>query len=488
MTFNTAQLIAELPLLLTILTSIVVMLSISIKRNHQHVFFISALGLNLALLSLLWAITRPAVEVTPLLQVDSFAQFYSGLILVGSLATVTLARVWLRKYPDNKEEFYLLLLLASVGSIVMAQAQHMASLFIGIELMSLPLFGMVGYAYRQPRSLEAAIKYMVLSASATAFLLFGIALVYAQTGQLLFSAISEQVASQTAQGNSMLLLTLGMGMMIIGFGFKLSLAPFHLWTPDVYQGSPAPVTGYLATVSKIGVFAVLLRVLFLIPMEHSFFYNILAGIAFLSMVLGNILALLQNNIKRLLGYSSTAHFGYLLVALIACRAGSLSTEAVALYMVMYILTSVGSFGVISLMSSPYSEKEAEAMQNYRGLFWRRPVLAAVMSVMFLSFAGVPVTLGFIGKFYVLAVGIQQYYWWLTGAVIFGSIVGLYFYLRTISVLYLRNPGMPARDATNNWGLTTGGLMVLLSAILIVALGVFPQPLIDLLPFAHLAVH
>lgn len=488
MTFNAAQLFAELPLLLTILTSIVAMLAIAIKRNHQSVFYITAFGLNLAFLSALWAITQPTVEVTPLLKVDSFAQFYTVLILIGSLATVTLARIWLSKYPDNKEEFYLLLTLASVGSIVMAQAQHMASLFIGIELMSLPLFGMVGYAYRQRRSLEAALKYMVLSSSATAFLLFGIALVYAQTGQLSFSGISNQVQAQMSQGTSLTLLTLGLGMMIIGFGFKLSLVPFHLWTPDVYQGSPAPVTGYLATVSKIGVFAVLLRVLFLIPSQDSFFYDILAGIAFLSMILGNILALLQHNIKRLLGYSSTAHFGYMLVALIACRAGAISTEAVGMYMVMYILTSIGSFGVISLMSSPYSDKEAEAMPNYRGLFWRRPVLAAVMSVMFLSFAGVPVTLGFIGKFYILAVGIQQYYWWLTGAVIFGSIVGLYFYLRTISVLYLRNPGMTTRDAADNWGLTTGGLMVLLSAILIVALGVYPQPLIDLLPFAHLAAH
>ena len=397
--FNFAQLIAELPLLLTALTAIAVMLSIAWQRNHRQVFLITVIGLNAALVSLLVTSHAAPVIVTPLLIVDSYAVFYTALIIIGSLATVTLARAWLKKFPDNREEFYLLLLLASTGAIVMAQAHHLAALFIGIELMSLPLFGLVGYAFRQRRSLEAAVKYMVLSASATAFLLFGIALIYAQCGSLDIATIGAQLSKLSSTETAhVTLLIVGLGMMVIGFGFKLSLVPFHLWTPDVYQGAPAPVTTYLATVSKIAVFAVLLRLFYTIPATDSFFYQLLGGLAFVSIVIGNLLALLQSNLKRLLGFSSTAHFGYLLVALIACRLGTLSFEAVALYLVMYLLTSVGSFGVVSLMSSPYQDKDAEDLPAYRGLFWRRPVLTAAMTVMFLSLAGIPMTLGFIGKF------------------------------------------------------------------------------------------
>jgi NADH-quinone oxidoreductase subunit N len=487
MSFNSVLFIAELPLLLTALTAIAVMLSIAWQRNHKQVFYITVIGLNAALFSLLPASSATPVTVTPLLIVDSYSVFYSALILIGSLATVTLARAWLKKFPDNREEFYLLLSLASTGAMVMAQAHHLAAIFIGVELMSLPLFGLVGYAFRQRRSLEAAVKYMVLSASATAFLLFGIALIYAQVGSLDIATIGAQISRlPQAESAHITLLIVGLGMMVIGFGFKLSLVPFHLWTPDVYQGAPAPVTTYLATVSKIAVFAVLLRLFYTIPATDSFFYSLLGGLAFISIIIGNLLALLQSNLKRLLGFSSTAHFGYLLVALIACRLGSLSQEAVALFLVMYLLTSVGSFGVVSLMSSPYQERDADELPAYRGLFWRRPILTSAMTIMFLSLAGIPMTLGFIGKFYILAVGIQFHLWWLTGAVVFGSAVGLYYYLRVISILYLKTPGMPSRDATNDWALTTGGFMVLTSAILVVLLGIYPQPLLDLLPLAQLA--
>lgn len=486
MTFTMTHFLAEQPLLLTALTAILIMLSISWKRNHDQVFFITAGGFNLALLSVFCAYSAGPTEVTSLLKVDSFADFYTALILVGALATVTLGHAWLKKYPDNKEEFYLLITLATLGAILMTQATHLSAVFIGIELLSLPLFGLVGYSFQQRKSVEATVKYMVLSASATAFLLFGIALMYAEFGSMSFDTIATKLA-ETA-GTNHLLMMIGMGMMLIGFGFKLSLVPFHLWTPDVYQGAPAPVTTYLATVSKVAVFAVLLRLFYIIPPADSFFYQLLGGLAFLSIIIGNLLALFQGNIKRLLGFSSTAHFGYLLVALIACRVGHLSQEAVAIYLVTYLLTSTGSFGVVSLMSSPYRAKDAEELPAYRGLFWHRPVLTAVMTVMFLSLAGIPMTMGFIGKFYILAVSIEQQYWWLTGAVVAGSAMGLYYYLRVISTMYLRTPGMLKHDATQDWGMTTGGIMVLISAFLILLFGIYPQPLIDLLPFAQLGLH
>ncbi len=230
------------------------------------------------------------------------------------------------------------------------------------------------------------------------------ALVYAQSGNLSFEALGKSL------GDGMLhepLLLAGFGLMIVGLGFKLSLVPFHLWTPDVYQGAPAPVSTFLATASKIAIFGVVMRLFLYAPVGDSEAVRVVLGIiAFASIIFGNLMALSQTNIKRLLGYSSISHLGYLLVALIALQSGEMSMEAVGVYLAGYLFSSLGAFGVVSLMSSPFRGPDADSLYSYRGLFWHRPVLAAVMTVMMLSLAGIPMTLGFIGKFYVLAVGVQ----------------------------------------------------------------------------------
>ncbi|GHL27616.1 hypothetical protein ECZU25_44290 [Escherichia coli] len=232
MTITPQNLIALLPLLIVGLTVVVVMLSIAWRRNHFLNATLSVIGLNAALVSLWFVGQAGAMDVTPLMRVDGFAMLYTGLVLLASLATCTFAYPWLEGYNDNKDEFYLLVLIAALGGILLANANHLASLFLGIELISLPLFGLVGYAFRQKRSLEASIKYTILSAAASSFLLFGMALVYAQSGDLSFVALGKNL------GDGMLnepLLLAGFGLMIVGLGFKLSLVPFHLWTPDVYR-------------------------------------------------------------------------------------------------------------------------------------------------------------------------------------------------------------------------------------------------------------
>ncbi|BDH45100.1 NADH-quinone oxidoreductase subunit N [Salmonella enterica subsp. enterica serovar Choleraesuis] len=482
MTITPQQLIALLPLLIVGLTVVVVMLSIAWRRNHFLNATLSVIGLNAALLSLWFVGQAGAMDVTPLMRVDGFAMLYTGLVLLASLATCTFAYPWLQGYTDNQEEFYLLVLIAALGGILLANANHMAALFLGIELISLPLFGLVGYAFRQKRSLEASIKYTILSAAASSFLLFGIALVYAQTGNLGFASIGK------ALGDGMLhepLLLVGFGLMIVGLGFKLSLVPFHLWTPDVYQGAPAPVSTFLATASKIAIFSVVMRLFLYAPIGDSEAVRVVLGIiAFASIIFGNLMALSQSNIKRLLGYSSIAHLGYLLVALIALKNGAMSMETVGVYLAGYLFASLGAFGVVSLMSSPYSGPDAESLFSYRGLFWHRPVLSAVMTVMMLSLAGIPMTLGFIGKFYVLAVGVDSHLWWLTGAVVVGSAIGLYYYLRVMVSLYLSSPQQYTRDTPSNWAYTAGGVVVLISALLVLVLGVWPQPLISIVQLAQ----
>ena len=481
MTITPQHLIALLPLLIVGLTVVVVMLSIAWRRNHFFNATLSVVGLNVALLSLWFVGHAGAMDVTPLMRVDCYAMLYTGLVLLASLATCTFAYPWLEGYSDNKEEFYLLVLIAALGGILLANANHMASLFLGIELISLPLFGLVGYAFRQKRSLEASIKYTILSAAASSFLLFGIALVYAQSGDLSFVAIGKNLGEGVLHEP---LLLAGLGLMIVGLGFKLSLVPFHLWTPDVYQGAPAPVSTFLATASKIAIFGVLMRLFLYAPVGNSEAVRVVLGvIAFVSIIFGNLMALSQTNIKRLLGYSSIAHLGYLMVALIALRGGQMSMESVGVYLAGYLFSSLGAFGVVSLMSSPYRGPDAESLYSYRGLFWHRPILSAVMTVMMLSLAGIPMTLGFIGKFYILAVGVQANLWWLTGAVVVGSAIGLYYYLRVAVSLYLNAPQQLNRDAPSNWAYSAGGIVVLISALLVLVLGIYPQPLISIVQLA-----
>ena len=482
--FTLQHLIALLPLLVTSLTAIVVMLAIAAKRNHTVTFILSVVGLNLALLSLIPALEVAPLEVTPLLLIDAFACYYMGLVLAASLVCITLIHAYLggdsgKGYPGNREELYLLVLLSAAGGLVLVSAQHLAGLFIGLELLSVPTYGMIAYAFFNKRSLEAGIKYMVLSAAGSAFLLFGMALLYAESGNLAFADIGASLARESSQ-----LVQIGIGMMLIGLAFKLSLVPFHLWTPDVYEGAPAPVAAFLATASKVAVFAVLLRLYQISPaMSGGWLSDLLTLIAIASILFGNLLALLQNNLKRLLGYSSIAHFGYLLVALIASQ--GLAVEAVGVYLATYVLTSLGAFGVITLMSTPYSGRDADALYEYRGLFWRRPYLTAVLTVMMLSLAGIPLTAGFIGKFYVIAAGVEAQLWWLLGAMVLGSAIGVFYYLRVMVTLFMREPNMHRHDAPFDWGQRAGGIMLLVVALLAFIIGVYPQPLLELVQHAGL---
>ena len=484
MQFTQSHFVALLPLLIVGATAIVVTLAIAWRRKHDMIFVLTALGLNLALLSLIPALQVAPLEVTALMQVDRFTLLYMGIILVATLACATLVHAYLGKtntgegFPGNREEMYLLMLLSATGGLVMVGASHLATLFIGLELLSVPVYGMVAYAFFNKRSLEAGIKYMVLSAAGSAFLLFGMALAYAESGSLEFAALGAVAVTPILQ--------IGFAMMLIGLAFKLSLVPFHLWTPDVYEGAPAPVSAFLATAAKVAVFAVLLRLYQVSPATSGGWLNeLLTAIAIASILFSNLLALMQSNLKRLLGYSSIAHFGYLVIALIA--SDGLATEAIGVYLATYVLTTLGAFGVVTLMSTPFKGRDADALYEYRGLFWRRPYLTAVLTVMMLSLAGIPLTAGFIGKFYIIAAGVQSNLWWLLGALIIGSAIGLYYYLRVMVTLYLVEPGIRRHDAPMNWGQHAGGIMLLLIALLVFVLGVYPQPLLEMVQQATLAV-
>lgn len=493
MNFTHAQWIALLPLLITGASPVVVMAAISIRRHHWWNATLGVSVLNIALLACAALLLGPMFgllppfqpqQITPLLLVDGYALFYMALILSTTLATGTLLHAYMEGYQGNKEEIYLLLTIAALGGVVMACASHMASFFIGLELMSIPLYAMVAYPHKLRSALEGGIKYLVLSAVASAFILFGMALIYSQSGAMVFSDIAIWV---TTTGGGTLIALMGISLIFVGVGFKLSVVPFHLWTPDVYEGAPAPVTGFLATASKTAVFAVLLR--FFVDGGLYRFLNIelvLTIIAIASIVVGNVLALFQGNIKRMLAYSSIAHFGYLLVALIS--GGPLALNAVGVYLLTYVVTTLSAFGVVTLMSSPFSERDATQIYDYRGLFWRRPFLTSILTVSMLSLAGIPLTAGFIGKFYIVAAGVSQQQWYLIAAVVAGSAIGLYYYLRVMITLFLLDPQRRRFSAPLHWAQQAGGVMTLGLMLLMLVLGIYPEPFIKIIEAATLSFH
>ena len=464
------DLLALTPVIIVAITAVLVMLGIAWRRHHTGTVIVTVVGLNLALVSIPMVATLGVVTV-PLLAIDGVALFGAVLVLVSSLACSTIAHAYLAGFPGQKEEFYLLMLTAAAGAMVLVASTHLATLFFGLELMSMPLYGMLAYSFRAQGSLEAGVKYLVLSAAGTAFLLFGMALLYAQTGRLDLAGLAAGL------GPDYPVALAGAVMMLVGLGFKLSIVPFHLWTPDVYEGSPGPATILLASVSKLAVFLVLLRLLELAPaFQAAWLSQLLAVLALITMLAGNLLALHQANLKRLLGYSSIAHFGYLLVALVVNS--ELAVETTAVYLVTYLVATLAAFGVVTLVSSPYSGEDASALHHYRGLFWRRPYLAAVLTVSLLSLAGIPFTAGFIGKFYIVGLAVESGRWWLLGAIILGSAIGLFYYLRVMVTLYLREPGMRRRDATNDWATRAGGLVLIGLAVLVLVLGLYPTPIVD----------
>jgi NADH-quinone oxidoreductase subunit N len=462
-----ADVFAVLPLLVISATVCGVLLATAFYRNHTRIALLALSGEILAAAALPIASSVAPRQVTPLLTIDRYGLFFSGLVLAASFAVTVLSNGYLKKHSEQEEEFYLLLLLATFGSLVLASSSHFVSLFLGLEILSVSLYILIAYWGGQQQMLEAGLKYLILAGASAAFLVFGMALVYAETGHMDFMGLAAY-ADQPG-----LLFLSGLALIVSALGFKLALVPFHMWTPDIYQGAPAPVAAFVATSSKGAVFALLLRCL--VQMNgyacHSLLW-ILAAVSIASMVAGNILALLQSNLKRILAYSSIAHLGYLMVALLAGK--NLAVPASAFYLVAYFISILASFGVISVLSS--KSREADSLEDYRGLFWRRPPLAAVLTVSLFSLAGIPLTAGFIGKFILLSAGVGSAQWLLVVTLVLTSVVGLFYYLRVIVELFA-STASAQKEASVSWA---GGVLLAGLMILMIWLGVYPGPVVRLI--------
>jgi NADH-quinone oxidoreductase subunit N len=471
---NVADFVGLLPLLTISTTAIVVMIAIAIKRDHKVAFVVSLTGVAAALACLLLAASAAPRQIATLLILDSYSRLYMAILLGAAAFVFLFGYDYLKRRQERPEEFYLLVLLATMGAMVLVVSRNFASFFLGLELLSVTLYSLISYARTESSSIEAGIKYLILAASSSSVLLFGLALIYAESGSMELFQFSAAMTSASGPTN-MFLLT-GLMLVLTGIGFKLAVVPFQLWTPDVYEGAPLPVTAFIATVSKAGMFAFLLRWFHVQDAGVAGAPGlVLTIIAIASMLTGNLLALAQTNVKRILAFSSIAHMGYLLVALLA--GGALGAPAATYYLIAYAATILSAFGLMTVLSGP--RLEAASIDDYRGLFWKRPLVAGAFTTTLLSLAGIPLTAGFLGKFYVIAAGASQSRWVLLFTLVASSTIGLFYYLRIIVAMYSQSedPGLEEEPFTQPLSLpATLALTVLTGLILL--LGVYPAPLWD----------
>src|SRR3984893_1764720 len=470
-----ADFVVLLPLIAVSTTAVVLMIAIAVRRNHKVAVAISLMGLAAAFGSLPLAVSDVPRQVTSLFILDSYSLLYIAILLCAAAFVFLFGYDYLGHRQEYREEFYLLILLATTGAMVLVVSRHFASFFLGLELLSVALYALISYARTQSASIEAGIKYLVLAASSSSVLLFGLALIYADSGSMELSQFAAVMSRTAGPTNTFPLLT-GLMLVLTGVGFKLAVVPFHLWTPDVYEGAPLPVTAFIATVSKAGMFAFLLRWFHVHDVGLAGAPGlVLTIVAIASMLTGNLLALSQTNIKRILAFSSIAHMGYLLVALLA--GGSLGAPAATYYLIAYAATILGAFGLMTLMSGP--RYEATSIDDYRGLFWKRPLVAGAFTTTLLSLAGISITAGFLGKFYVIAAGASQSRWVLLFTLVASSTIGLFYYLRIIVAMYSQpeGPGLEAESSTRPLPLPATLALAALTG-LIFLLGVYPAPLWD----------
>ncbi len=425
-----------------------------------------ALMVVAALLSLLLFGGRPSLSFSGALSVSGYSGYFELLILFSAAMTALMSVEYAADQGLAGAEYYALVMFAALGMMLMAAADDLIVIFLGLETMSIAVYALAGFLRRDSRSNEAALKYFLLGAFSTGFLLYGIALVYGATGSIKLEPI-EAALSRPADDNALLLA--GVGLMLIGFGFKVAAVPFHMWTPDAYEGAPTPVTALMAVGVKAAAFAGFVRVFMahLGPLGPQW-TTLLWAVAALTMTVGNLAALVQTNIKRMLAYSAIAHAGYILVGMTAVGAAR-SGGAILYYLLGYAFTNLGAFAVVIALERRGAVSDDIA--DYRGLATRHPWLAAAMALFMLSLTGVPPLAGFFGKFYIFSAALDAHLVWLTVIAVINSVISAYYYLSVLIAIYAREGGIEPVALRTRPALVAA---LVIAAIGTVAIGLFPQ--------------
>jgi NADH-quinone oxidoreductase subunit N len=416
------------------------------EKTQKTLGLIAFVGSVAALISTWFMAQSSGLAFSNIVRVDSFSVFFTFLVIAIAAVVILSSFEYMAVQRIRAGEYYALILFGVVGMALMASAVELVMIFIGLEISSISTYILAGFRRNEASSSESSLKYFLLGSFATAFFLYGVALMFGATGSTNIDVISQKLQSGPAE----VLVYLAMAMMFVGLGFKVAIAPFHIWTPDVYEGAPAPVVGFMSTAPKAAAFAVLLRVVFAINAPGRFWFLWVA--AALSMTLGNVGALVQTNVKRLLAYSSIAHAGYLLVAFAMTTPDNSLTgiSAAMFYTASYAAMNVGAFAVVSHFAS--AGERYVTLEDYEGLGRSSPLLAATLTIFLLSLIGIPMTAGFFAKFYVFSAALRANLVWLTLIGVANSAVGAYYYLRIIVVMYMREPRKEVPVAPISFGL------------------------------------
>jgi len=463
----TSDLLSILAVSVVVFTALVAMLvSVFLKRSMQIIFWLGVLGIGAAIVAACLVYPIRGVALGGMIFLGGYASFFDVVLLLAAGLTFLLSADYLLREGISHPEFYMMILFAVSGMMLMASAADLIVVFLGLELMSVSLYVLAGFMRRRAKSIEAALKYFLLGAFASGFFLYGIALVYGDTGTTNLAAIAQRHSS----GGSPLF-WVGVGMLVVGFSFKVAVVPFHMWVPDVYEGSPTPVSGIMSTGGKTAAFAAFLLV-FLKSLNGGGekIQVLLAIFAALSMVTGAVIAIAQKNLKRMLAYSSIAHAGYMLTGLAA--ANPLGMSGVMYYLTAYTLMNIGAFGVVSIVER-VEEKHLE-YSDYAGLGFQHPFLGVLMSIFLFSLSGVPPFAGFFGKYYVFAAAVDAHMTWLAIIGVLASVISVYYYLRVVVYMYFREGSEEGKLQIS----MLGGVALVIAAVGVIAIGIFPSSVLS----------
>jgi NADH-quinone oxidoreductase subunit N len=462
-----------IPALIVAVTGLVVLLAQAFtapgKRSPSAPLSMAGLLAALAAVAIMAAGRGRGAVLAGTVAADDFSLFFHALILAIAVLAVLFSPSYLRATGIDRGEYYTLLLFSVVGMLGLVSCLELVSLFVALEIMSVAVYAMAGLHRDRPESREASMKYFITGAFSSAFFLYGVALLYGTSGSTWLSRIGPAVQPSAGSGA---LAVLGVALLLVGFGFKVASVPFHMWVPDVYEGAPTTVTALMSAGVKAAAFGAFLRV-FLVPLSglSDQWRPAVAVLAVATMILGNLGALAQSNLKRMLAYSSIAHAGYLLTAVVA--APRVAAEAVLFYLVAYAAVNLGGFGALAALANREG-REPLSLDDLAGLAERRPVLAAALTIFLISLTGVPVSAGFVGKFYLFNAAVSADYAGLAVVGVLMSVVSAYYYLRVVVVMYMREP-----VAADTWAPVTGAasLALGLSAAVVLGLGVYPGPVL-----------
>lgn len=458
------------PALIVAVTALIVLLGevIVLAGRKRWPGYTSLIGLLIAGGAAMGLWGAKASAFRGMVVADSFGLFLTLVILIGAALSILLSMDFVRAHAIDQGEYYVLLLTSVAGMITMATATDLIVVFLGLELLSLPLYILAAFQRTKAESLEAGLKYFLLGAFSSAFFLYGIAFVYGASGTTQLAALAKFILPMSASND---LLRIGFGLLLVGFAFKVALVPFHWWTPDVYEGAPTTITAFMSVGVKAAAFGAFFRVfLAALPAPVIDWHVLLALVAVLTMTLGNVAALLQANIKRMLAYSSIAHAGYILIALVAM--GERGASSALFYLLAYTLTNLGAFGAVIALGD--GARERLEIGDFGGAAREHPFIAAAMAIFMLSLAGFPPFAGFVAKFLIFGAAVETGWAWLAVVGVLNSLVSVYFYLRPVVQMYMGEP-VPGWDKIRIAPLVVFALVLALAGVL--ALGIFPSPAI-----------